>query len=1679
MKPKLLTATLAAFALAALLGVLLPSDTAVHAADPVFDTGLTLTINVKEDTPPGVNIGRPISATDVNEIGDPSNSILPLEYGNTLTYSLEGEDAASFDIDSSTGQLITKAPLDAETEISYSVTVRVDDGETRDRPVTQPVTINVTAVAEPAAAPTAPTVVSGPDDDDTTNGSESTTALKVIWHPPENTGGAINDYEVEYKEYTETDFINHTVSGTDTTTTITELEPDTTYQVRVRASNGEGLGPWSLVGTGSTNRANNAPPMFPDTLHTGGACPTDICETEPENQSSGQDVTARLTVTDANSLANIRTYRLDGPDKDSFDFDTSSLRIRTKRGVTYDFESQSTYYVTLVVFDGHGGSDALGVRITLEDDTGESPLAPSRPTVRPTEKLSTRLDVSWNAPDNTGRPDITGYIVHYREGTTGTFTTTPELTGDAVHATKTSFTIVGPDAVGETPAGLKPGTSYQVQVRAVNDEGPGAWSAIATGKTSAANRRPDFGDDTLTRQVRENTLRNTRIGQAVGARVSANQLDSDRLTYSLGPVLDNDDDPVEKTDDHPDFFTIDESTGQIRTKVLMNHEAATGATGCGYDSTAMQTTCTYMVAVRVWDGLNTHRVPEETEVVDDTVRVTIQVLDEQEPSAAPAVTVTAPGVGTTLVVAWNTPDNTGPAIANYELEYSTGGTTATVVVAAADTITYTIGSSASSPPTDPLTADTRYTVRVRAQDNAIGDGEGAGAWSRSVSVSTNKANNNAPVFAATTADRSVDESTSSGQDIGGVVEAMDDDIDDGDRLTYSLEGPDAGLFTIDRNTGQLKTKSALNHEDPACGYDSGQEDDGITECAYQVRVKVADLNGGSGAIAVEITVVDQDGESPSNSRAPRVTKTADSGRSLEVSWDEPQNPGPPITDYDIRYRKYVQGRDDIFEVWQPSADNSTKRSVKITGLDPDTSYEVQVRAENAEGMSDWSSPVARAATGKGNRRPVFDDTRSLVTLVVQENTPGGRNVGSPVEADDEDGNRLTYSLEGPGASSFTIVSSSGQIRTRSGVTYDYESREFYSLTVKVDDGSRTDNSGAAKSVTVEVRDEIEVPLASPAPRVTGMPGSTTSVGVTWEEPGNTGDPIDRYQVEYRRVGSNVWGDWSHDGVDRSTVITGLEPGTRYEVRVRAHNERGWSQDWSRSGTGAPNRDTANRNPSFSGGTRSFSVAENTGPNFDIGDPVPATDPDGDTLTYFLEGADAASFDILSTTAGGQLRTSAPLNHEEKSSHSVTVRVTDGRGGSSTANVTIRVTDVPGEAPSAPEPPTVTALSSTSLQVIWTAPENEGPPVTDYDYRYRGPTGSWTDVTGTTITGTTVTITGLTANTSYDVDVRAKNAEGTSDWSGLGFGTTSPPGANSVPAFSDTSAERSVSAVAPAGTSVGDPFTATDDDSGDTLTYTLDGTDAAAFDIRASTGQIVTKSGVTLSAGNTYAVRVVASDGKDTGSIDVTITVVNLPPAFASSTATRSVAASATSGTNVGAPVTATDADTGDTVTYSLEGADAGLFAITGGTGQITVGAGTTLDRASYTVEVVATDGAGDTARVTVTIDIITNNAPAFASATATRSVSESASAGASVGAPVTATDADADRLTYTLGGADAALFAIGGSTGQITVGSGTTLDYETRTTYTVVVHRRRPRRRARHHHRDDQRHRRGPGAPTT
>ena len=190
------------------------------------------------------------------------------------------------------------------------------------------------------------------------------------------------------------------------------------------------------------------------------------------------------------------------------------------------------------------------------------------------------------------------------------------------------------------------------------------------------------------------------------------------------------------------------------------------------------------------------------------------------------------------------------------------------------------------------------------------------------------------------------------------------------------------------------------------------------------------------------------------------------------------------------------------------------------------------------------------------------------------------------------------------------------------------------------------------------------------------------------------------------------------------------------------------------------------------------------------------------------------------------------------------------------------------------------------------------------------------------------------------------------------------------------------------------MTATDPDAGDTLIYGLtDSTDAGSFTIDAATGQLRVGAGADLDYETRaqYSLTVTVSDGldetgiadssvDDTVAVSVTLTDVdeappedeNTDPSFSSDSLTRSVEENSPAGTPVGAAVTASDPDDGDTLTYGLAaGADAGSFTIDAATGQLRVGAGADLDyetQAQYSLTVTVSDGLDDTGSADSSVD---------------------------------------------------------------------------------------------------------------
>ena len=232
-------------------------------------------------------------------------------------------------------------------------------------------------------------------------------------------------------------------------------------------------------------------------------------------------------------------------------------------------------------------------------------------------------------------------------------------------------------------------------------------------------------------------------------------------------------------------------------------------------------------------------------------------------------------------------------------------------------------------------------------------------------------------------------------------------------------------------------------------------------------------------------------------------------------------------------------------------------------------------------------------------------------------------------------------------------------------------------------------------------------------------------------------------------------------------------------------------------------------------------------------------------------------------------------------------------------------------------------------------------------------------------------------------------------------------------------------------------TATDAD-GDTLSYSISGTDAASVSINSSSGALSFNTSPDYETRSSYSIIVTVSDGTNetTQSITVNVTDVNDAPVFTSD-ATFRVAENQTAIGTVGA----TDADSGDSVTFTVFGSELSITSA----GVLSFATAPDYEtKASYTATVTATDGTSETTQ-SITINVTNiDEAPVFTSSS-TFSAPENQNA---IGT-VIATDADGDTISYSLTGIDASSLSVNSNTGVLTFNSSP--DYETKSTYSVIV----------------------------
>ncbi len=242
-----------------------------------------------------------------------------------------------------------------------------------------------------------------------------------------------------------------------------------------------------------------------------------------------------------------------------------------------------------------------------------------------------------------------------------------------------------------------------------------------------------------------------------------------------------------------------------------------------------------------------------------------------------------------------------------------------------------------------------------------------------------------------------------------------------------------------------------------------------------------------------------------------------------------------------------------------------------------------------------------------------------------------------------------------------------------------------------------------------------------------------------------------------------------------------------------------------------------------------------------------------------------------------------------------------------------------------------------------------------------------------------------------------------------------------------------------------------------IVYSLEGADAAAFSIDASTGVVTLTGAANFEVTPSYAITVKATQGTTSTTKAVTVTVNDLndnAPVFQSGT-TASVNEN-TAASVVVYDANATDADSAATfgaITYSLSGTDASAFTIDAATGQVRLNSASNFEtKAGYAFAVTATQGStATTQNVALAVNDLNDNSPAFQSGT-TASVNENTAASVVV-YDANATDADSaatfGAITYSLSGTDASAFTINATTGEVRLNSAA--NFETKAGYAFAV----------------------------
>ncbi len=444
-----------------------------------------------------------------------------------------------------------------------------------------------------------------------------------------------------------------------------------------------------------------------------------------------------------------------------------------------------------------------------------------------------------------------------------------------------------------------------------------------------------------------------------------------------------------------------------------------------------------------------------------------------------------------------------------------------------------------------------------------------------------------------------------------------------------------------------------------------------------------------------------------------------------------------------------------------------------------------------------------------------------------------------VAATDADGNPMTFSVVTPDPPitgyDFEINATSGKISLR--FSADYETKNTYTGTVTVVDSADDGSKATDQAITLNITDvDDEAPVITSSATFSADENQTAIGTVTATDADNLDTSA---TISFAVSGSELAID--SEGVLTFTSAPDYETKTSYTTTITASD--GASNSSSQSITVSINNLNDN-SPAFTSGT-SFSADEN---QTAIGT-ITASDADGDSVSFTVSGSE-----LVITSAGVLSFASAP-DYETKTSYTATVTATDGTN-TTTQAITVSVTNI-NEAPSFSSSASFSAAENQTAIGTVVATDSEG------------------EAVAFTVSGSELSITSagvLTFKAAPDYETKSSYSFNVVASDGVNSGskaiTLSIANLNdNSPSFTSSAAQSLIEGNTAVGT-----IAATDAD-GNSVTYTLSGTNASLASLT-SGGVLTLNSKADYESKTSYSVIVTATDGTNTTTQTITISVTN-------------------------------------------------------------------------------------------------------------------------------------------------------------------------------------------------------------